>query len=134
MEVYRSKYLFLVYWEEHNLMEMNWLAATENISEEEYKREFLNYLEKMLVYKPNKVIPDTRDFFFTVTIELQEWIGLTIFPPLLEMGLSKVAFVMAKELIAQLSIEQAMEEGDGIKFTTRYFDSKEEAQKWILSL
>jgi len=116
-------------------MEMNWLPETKNINDDEYKQEFLNYLEKMLAYKAKKVIPDTKEFFFTVTVELQEWTSHTIFPSLVERGLAKaVAFVMPEELITQLSIEQAMEEGDGVKFITRYFDNKEEAKKWILPL
>lgn len=119
--------------EQHNLIEMFWLPETKNISEEEYKREVLNYLEKMLEYKPKKTIPDVRDLSFVVSIELQEWVAREIFPPLIEMGLSKVAYVMAQDLVTQLSIEQAMDEGDGSKFTTCYFGSKEEARNWILS-
>jgi hypothetical protein len=42
--------------------------------------------------------------------------------------------VISQEMIAQLSIEQTMEEHEGVKFITRYFDNKEEAKEWILSL
>jgi hypothetical protein len=104
------------------------------MTEEEYKQEFLNYLDIILKVRPKKIIPDTRNMFFPIAPELQEWTNQTIFPPSLEMGLNKAAFVISQEMIAQLSIEQTMEEHEGVKFITRYFDNKEEAKEWILSL
>ncbi|WP_338767883.1 hypothetical protein WAF17_06650 [Bernardetia sp. ABR2-2B] len=133
MEVYKSKYMLLEYWEEYNLIELTWLPETENKTEEEYKEELLNYLECCIIYKPTGLISDTREYFFTVSIELQEWTNTTVFTRLLELGLSRVAFVRSPELIAQLSIEQTLEENEGSKFTTQYFDNKESAKEWIIS-
>jgi len=45
-----------------------------------------------------------------------------------------VAIVIPSELIASLAIEQVMEEAKGVEFTTRYFDDREQAKKWLLSL
>jgi hypothetical protein len=38
------------------------------------------------------------------------------------------------KIFAQLSLEQTMNETEGIKFTTKYFSTKEEAKRWILSV
>ncbi|TAE00569.1 MAG: hypothetical protein EAZ97_05530 [Bacteroidetes bacterium] len=134
MEVYNSKYLHLAFFADQELIEMTWLPLTDKMKPEEYKQEFLNYLDIILKFRPKKIIPDTRDMFFLIDPELQEWTNQTIFPPSLEMGLNKAAFVISQEMIAQLSIEQTMEEYEGVKFITRYFDDKEEAKAWVLSL
>ncbi len=134
MEVYKSEYLHLAFFAEYALIEMTWLPSTEKMTEQEYKQEFLNYLDIILKLRPKKIIPDTRNMFFAIAPELQEWTNQTIFPPSLEMGLNKAAFVISQEMISQLSIEQTMQEQEGVKFVTRYFGSKEEAKEWILSL
>ncbi len=134
MEVYKSKYLHLAFFAEQELIEMTWLPPTDSMTEDEYKKEFLNYLDIILSLRPKKIIADTRTMFFPIRPEIQEWINQTIFPPSLEMGLNKAAFVMSEEMISQISIEQTMEENEGVKFITRYFDNKEEAKEWILSL
>ncbi|TAE75158.1 MAG: hypothetical protein EAZ85_03005 [Bacteroidetes bacterium] len=134
MEVYKSKYLHLAFFAEQELIEMTWLPSTDEMTEEEYKQEFLNYLDIILKVRPKKIIPDTRNMFFPIVPKLQEWTNQVVFPPSLEMGLNKAAFVVSQEMIAQLSIEQTMEEHEGVKFVTRYFESKEEAKQWILSL
>ncbi|MCC5944519.1 MAG: STAS/SEC14 domain-containing protein [Bernardetiaceae bacterium] len=134
MEVYNSKYLHLAFFAEQELIEMTWLPSTATMTEEEYKKEFLNYLEVILKVRPKKIIPDTSNMLFPISPDLQVWTNQTIFPPSLEMGLNKAAFVVSQKMIAQLSIEQTMEEHEGVKFITRYFDNKEEAKTWITSL
>lgn len=134
MEVYNSKYLHLAFFAEQELIEMTWLPSTDQMTEEEYKQEFLNYLDIILKVRPKKIIPDTTDMLFPIAPERQDWTNHVIFPPSLEMGLNKVAFVVSKGIISQLSIEQTMEEHEGVKFMTRYFENKKEAKEWILSL
>ncbi len=133
MEVYKSQYMHLAFFAELELIEMTWFPSTDNMTEEEYKQELLNYLDLVLKFRPNKVIGDTRNLFFAIVPELQEWINQTIFPPILEVGVKKVAFIMSQEIVAQLSIEQTMEEQEGLKFISAYFDNKESAKDWVLS-
>jgi hypothetical protein len=49
------------------------------------------------------------------------------------MGINKGAFVISKDFFAQLSTEQILGEKEGLKYTTKHFDTKEAAKKWILS-
>lgn len=134
MEVYNSKYLHLAFSAEQELIEMTWLPSTDEMTEEEYKQEFINFIDIILKIRPRKAINNTKNMFFPIVPELQEWTNQVVFPPSLEMGLNKVAFVVSQEMIPQLSIEQTMEEHEGMKFVTGYFENKEEAKKWILSL
>ena len=134
MEVYKSKYLHLAFFAEQELIEMTWLPSTDTMTEEEYKQECLNLLEIIFKFSPKRIIPDSKNMFFLVTIELQEWTNEQLFAPALKMGLNKVAVVANAEMIQQLSIEQLMEEPTATNFITRYFDSKEKAKTWILSV
>ena len=133
MTIYDSVFLRLDFFKEHNFIEATWSAATEHLTEQEYKEELLNYLKLALDFKPKRVLVNTQDFLFTTTPTLQTWTNETISAPNVEMGLKQTAFVVSKEFIAQLAIEQLMEEPSAQKFTTKYFDSKEEAKEWILS-
>ena len=133
MEVYRSRYLQLEFFADNEYIEMNWLATTELMLENEYKQELLNYLEIIIKLQPKKLIVDSRKSFFPLHPALQEWMNQTIFPPSLEIGLHQVAIVESSDFVHQLSVEQVMDEDEGSKFITKYFDSKEEATKWILS-
>ncbi len=134
MEIYKSDYLQLVYVKDDELIEMIWFSESTHMSDEDYKKECLAYLDAVTKFRPSKAIPDMREMQFPITLELQEWTNQTIFPVLLESGVSNVGIVMSAEIISQLAVEQTMEEVEGIKFTTRYFDDKEEAKSWILNL
>ncbi len=134
MEVYNSQYLHSVFFPEQELIEMNWKPSTEKMTESEYKQETLNFQDILLKFRPKKILVDTRDMLFIVTPELQEWMNREIFPTSLSIGITQSAFVMSKDFFSQLSIEQTMEEREGLKFINRYFENKEEAREWLLSL
>lgn len=133
MEVYKSKYLRILYFEDEQLIEMVWLPKSEAMTNQDYQQECLAYLDAVKKFNPRRAIPDMRDMNFPIAPDLQEWTNQTIFPTLLEVGLNNVGIVVSTELISQLAVEQTMEEIEGIKFTTKYFDDKEDARKWILS-
>jgi hypothetical protein len=133
MIIYESKFMQLDFIIEHQLVEMNWLEGTSTMGDDDYKQEFLNYLEVIKVHRPQRIIGDSRKLDFGITPDLQEWTNQTVFPVALEMGLNKVALVLNNDLITQLSIEQTMEEVEGVKFITSYFDDKEAARKWIIA-
>jgi hypothetical protein len=133
MEIYQSKYLHLAYFAEHSLIEMTWLPATERMTDEEYKQEFLHYLGLILELQPKRILPDTREMLFQIEPKMQEWTNENIFVPSLAMGLNKAGFVVSQYIFSQMSIEQTMSESEGAKFDTRYFASKEAAKAWLLS-
>jgi hypothetical protein len=133
-KVYESKFLQLEFDADTKLIELTWLPHTENMTEESYKSEFLVYLQSILNLRPTKLIADTRLMDFVISPELQKWTNQTIFPKSLEIGLNKVAFVVSREFITQMSIEKTMKENEGSQFITRYFDQKEKALDWILPL
>lgn len=80
------------------------------------------------------ILTNTVDFNLPMTPELQKWTAENITIPLSEeTNYSKHAFVMPEEFIANLAIEQFVEETNKQAVRTKYFESEEEAKKWLLS-
>lgn len=134
MQVYESRFLKVNYFEEHSMSEMIWLPETSEMSEEEYKEVFLDFLDIILKYKPTKNLPNIKEMKFGITLTLQEWTNQYIFAPVLEVGLLHSAFVVSEDFITLLSVEQVMEEPEGIKFNNRYFNNREDAWNWLVSI
>jgi len=132
MNVYESEFLVLNFYKENDLIEEIWKIATRTMSVCQFKEEFLNVSNEIFLIKPKKMLIDTSEMQFLITPDLQEWANLHIFPISLKVGLKKVAIISSKALISQISIEQMMEEAEGKKFTSRYFDDKAAAMNWIL--
>ncbi|WP_375560524.1 hypothetical protein ACE193_22980 [Bernardetia sp. OM2101] len=135
MIVYESVFLRLEFFKDDSLIEVTWLPATENITDEEYKEELLNYLNFALELKPKRAIMNSQSLLFTASPTIQEWTDQTIITPSTEVGLTKVAVVMSKEFIASLAIEQLMEDTSSNQIVTiMSFKDKEEAREWVLSI
>ncbi|MDD4964239.1 MAG: hypothetical protein PHI11_10020 [Gallionella sp.] len=133
MEVYKSKYLHIAFFAEQRLIEATWLSETRRMDTDECKQEFLNYLEVVRKQQPNCIVVDTSNMCFTFNPKVQDWINETILTSLLSMNVNKIAFVISKDYFAQLATKQTMDEKEGLKFTTKYFDTKEAAKQWVLS-
>ncbi|WP_375562887.1 STAS/SEC14 domain-containing protein [Bernardetia sp. OM2101] len=134
MRIYESNYLQIDSVAEQHLLELTWLPATADMTSEEYKDEHVNLLKFMLEQKTKRVLGNIKQLGFVVSPEVQEWMNENIFAPVMEKGFSKLAIVMSTEFLAQLSIEQAMEEEVGQQIITKYFDDKEEAREWIMNI
>lgn len=134
MKLYQSNYLEIDAFDEQRLLELTWLPATADMTSEEYKDEHVELLKFMLAQNTEKVLGNIKDLGFVVSPEVQEWMNINIFIPAMEVGFNKLAVVMSAEFLAQLSIEQVMEEEVGQQIMTKYFDSIEEAREWIINV
>lgn len=134
MEVYRSEYWSISHEPEAELLIPIWNDNSKRLTEDLYKTEMENYVELVEKYQPKQLLIDCREFYFPIVPTVQEWIDKTIFPRVLAVGVMYVAIVIPSELIANLSVQQAMEESEGTKFITRYFDKSEDAKQWLISL
>lgn len=134
MEVYKSTYWTIFYEKGEQLLIPIWSSSSSNMTKDVYKAEMKNYLQVVEEYEPTRLLIDCREFYFPIEPEIQEWIDKNIFPKVLNVGVKYVAIVIPSELIANLSVQQAMEEQEGLKFTTRYFDNREDAKKWVVAI
>lgn len=84
-------------------------------------------------YNPKGFLFHSKNFEFTISPEIQKWIDEKIFPRYIKAGVKKFAYIMSSDMVAQLSIEQTMEEQQASQgFQTNYFDNEADARKWLL--
>jgi hypothetical protein len=136
MLVYSSKYVEIQFFESKSLLEAVWLVTTENMSQAEYKATFEQILAIFQAHHPAFWLGDTVNFKMAVIPELQEWTAQTLTPQLIALGLRKMALLIPEELIANLALQQSVDEiTDEMTqekvFEMRYFDKIEDARSWL---
>lgn len=130
--IYTSKFK-VIWWDEKNkIIGKKWFELTEDMTDNEFQHEMIVYGEWVKKLKPENEFVDTLDFHFSVSVSMQDWVSSEIFKIYDEVGLKKAAFVSSKDLIAQLGLEQAMDENYGQKLVKKYFETEEEAFRWLL--
>ncbi|WP_027003840.1 hypothetical protein [Hugenholtzia roseola] len=133
MIIYNSPYIELFFFEEDSCLEWIWTPKSEDLTEVSFKQEFMNCLALIKTHKPQKMLADSSNQYFTVAPDLQEWVSQHVFLPSFKVGLTYIAIVLSKDVFAQLSIEQAMTEEGSEHFHIRYFDNRNEAKAWLNS-
>jgi len=127
--IYESEFKKTLLNEELSLITNIWSAT--DMTDAIFQKEILEWVRLVEEYKPKFLIADTQLFIFTISLELQEWTGNVVFPRLIAAGVQKFAIIVSNEMIAQLSIEQTMEEASSA-FQSNYFSSIEDAKKWFI--
>lgn len=113
-------------------LEFIWNGTTEKMSAEEYKEIMLQYADFVEKYQPKKLLLDTSENKFIVTPELQEWSNNEIFTRSFKAGLTIIAYILPKDIVAQMSEEQLFDEEVSRKKVNRYFSDRQEAIDWLL--
>ena len=132
MEVFKSKYLQIEYDAKNNICIANWTEKTEKASHKEFKEWNIELVNKIQEKKPNGLLANTLDYKFIIDIELQEWSVSNVFEQFAKAGLTKIAMIVPKELIAEMSLEQFADEHKEETIETKYFDNKTLAKKWLV--
>ncbi len=133
MEVHKSKYVVVYFEKENKLLAKKWFKTTQQMADKQFRKEMSIYGELVRKYKPTKELVDTKEFLYAIAPEQQDWVNENVFTIYIEEGLSKAAFVSSEDFIAQLSLEQAMDETKGKYLIKQYFSSEKAARKWLLS-
>lgn len=129
MAHYDESHLVIDYESQLDAVVMNW----EDFAQGEPYREGLNAgLELVNQRNASNWLADLREMG-TVTDEDQEWSNEEWFPRALESSLDHMAIVQPESVIANMAVENIMNEvGDGA-ITTHYFDNRDEAEAWLRS-
>lgn len=127
MAYYEETHLTARYDDELDMVVMEW----HDFAKSERYREGLNAgLELVHEHDATNWLADLRDMG-TVPQEDQEWSNEEWFPRAIESSLSNMAIVQPESVLANMSVEEIMQEvGDG-QLTTHNFDNRSEAKEWI---
>ena len=131
MKAYESLFQTIFFYEDKGLLQKTWHITTEHMPDSIFKAEVEKIAEITEKYKPTKFHDNTTNFYFPIAPKIQTWVNEQIFPRFIAAGVKKYAIIVSKEVIAQLSIEQTMDESNAHQFQVRYFDDIEKAHQWL---
>ncbi len=131
MILHKSNYVE-IYWEEENSLIIDkFLLMSIDMSPEEFKEEMIIFVEMCEKYMPEKELVHLLDMRFAIGVDEQTWMNEVIFPRYADI-IKRMAFLVPRNFISELSVEQTMEEEIGSKFLQKYFDSEEKARDWLM--
>ncbi len=131
MEVFKNIFLQIEYKSEENICIGNWTLKTEQASNVDFKvwnNELVKIIEK---YKPSGFLANTLNYRFVISPDLQKWSVSNVFELFAKVGLKKIAMIVTDDLFPQVSLEQFIEEYEGGKIETKYFDKEVDSLKWL---
>lgn len=117
--------------EDGSLLEWTWNSESRYMEDDRFKEEFKSFLEIVKQREPRKILIDALDKDFVIDLELQDWVNKEIFSKLYGIDINKIGFIMSKDFITQLSIEQMMSEDEAVNFNIAYFVNRFELNEWL---
>ena len=115
------------------LIEEIWKPTTTDMSDKEYKAYQALKVKKVREVSPKFFLCDTKNFFYPMSPEMQEWTDEKLNKFWLEIGLSRFAMIVSKGEIEQISLELAMTERSDLGYAFHFFDEADDARAWLLN-
>jgi hypothetical protein len=118
---------------ENDTLISTWQPATENATGEDIRSGFMDYFIKMVLeHSPKRLINDEREMHRPYSPEEQAHIDKNSAPVVLNSSVEKIGIVISHDGFVELSSETMMEEEVAKGLNAKYFETFDEAKKWIL--
>jgi hypothetical protein len=127
MSYFDTDYLTVQYDESLDAVVMNWHDFAEG---EDFRNGLNTGLEFVKKKRAINWLADLREMG-AVASDDQEWSNTDWFPRAMDAGLSNMAIIKPESVIANMSVENIMQEVEDGELTTHYFDNRAEAKKWL---
>jgi hypothetical protein len=132
MLVYQSEYQ-LIYFEQLSSV-LRWVRlSSDKLNDKIYRQETLEFLKIVEKYRPKKLFINSQELRFKLSLDLQDWINQEIYPKVFALGTKKGAILLPKDMKAQISVEQVLEEFHTNQFHINYFDEEKAALAWLVN-
>ena len=132
MIYYQRKYQILEFYPSDSYFVQIWLKLSNVMNDIEFKEEMREFIRQVRELQPRRIMIDMRDFGYIVTPDFMFWIADNINRKIAEIEGHRVAFVYGNDSIAQLSVENVIDEYDyDFYFNKRYFFDADEAKNWL---
>ncbi|UZR97201.1 hypothetical protein [Chondrinema litorale] len=132
--IYESSFNKIEYSDKLKLLEISWLKKTESMNENQFKSEFLTNLSIAQNYNFDKLIVDESQFHFQRELHIEQWANSIINTKQLKKSNKiKMAVVYSKESLQEIAIKKIITQMDLQDVETIYFESKVDAQNWLLN-
>lgn len=132
MVLFQDESIKVIYNADEQAMYAHWSKESEFISDESFRKVNEMYLKFAEQYEITYFLLNTKDFHYSIPVDTQAWVAENILPTLKKKGMQKVAFIVSKEFVAQLSIELTMSENPDI-LNIQYFSNESEAKSWLFT-
>jgi len=130
-QIFENVYLIFDLDKENDIFVYTWKLANENLEIEDFLVESKKILEGILTSKCKNIIGNDTDFKVIIAPEIQEKMNKTLLF-YLNGAILKFAHIIPKELVSELSVEQLFEENSESTYEDKYFETLEQARKWIM--
>lgn len=127
MSYYDADHLTVQYDESVDAVVMNWHDFAQG---EEFRDGLDTGLELVQKKNAENWLADLREME-TVAEDDQEWSNTDWFPRAMETSLTNMAIIKPESVIADMSVDNIMQEVEGGALTTHYFDDRTEAEQWL---
>jgi len=128
MLIYEDDLLNVEYSDQQGLLSAKWLKCE---SAEEFIAGITAYKEWFEKILPTNILWDTTNFQYVISGSLQEWIKEFLDKPAVAKKIDfKVAHIVSKDILAQLSVMDIYEDGQA-GFMPRFFSHRALATDWI---
>ena len=132
MQVYKSDYVTVYFHEHSSILESIWTELSVEMTPSLIKRELAARLDLVQKHKPKALLNNAKKFYYRIPPDSQEWISKNVLQKYVEAGIRKSAYIISTDVIAQISIEQTIQEEVNRDYQIRYFDTKQQAFKWLV--
>ncbi len=136
MELYKNVFFSLTFDQANSILIYVGFAQSMFMTDDETKAGFLKSCEFMEQYRPDYYLSDTRQQKLVLDPDMQEWIAQHVYPRWHRAGLKKLAVVIPEEMVANISLHQAVDEIAEVKvgdtYEIQFFDSTATAKEWLL--
>jgi hypothetical protein len=112
-----------------------WEASSYQMDREDFRKAIVAFAQKIREYKVRGFLTNSQKGHFTMDVDIQDWHDTEIAPTYVEVGISKIGFVLPDDgFFAAMSLQQTFEETQAKQLQTRFFNNLDEAMEWIKSV
>jgi len=130
MRVFTDEVLTIDYFSDQNYILIKRLGDVET-DMEKYKYITRKWLDMIKKYTPEKQLVDYSELLNPIKPEYQKYAQENLIIPAIKISVKKAAFVIARNLFVQMSLEQTMSKSSDI-LQFRYFSDFNKAKNWLL--
>lgn len=131
-ELYQDRYVRILMDTQCALLEKCWSGNTLDMSEDEFKAIGYQIIDFLKKYRPRYLLCDTSHFNYIILPDMQHWIDRHVAKTAVETGIVRMAYLASSDYIAQIAIEQSMDEIYAKAITSRCFTDEWQARSWLL--
>ncbi len=130
-KLYESEFVSHFMVNKEGILKSVWKDYTAQMNAEQFVAECKEQIHLFASNNASKLYSDSRSFNYPISPDQQAWLDNELLPQLIASGITKWALIYPEEFIAQLSVNQLLEEENSQTVNINFFSSTNEAEEWL---